>query len=130
MKKILIGILFLFLTVGSCFAEFSFKKTYKGYLIFWESQTIQEETLFGGNYCMYLYTKADGTTYDVDVHPHSWPKDKITEKSVTLLAEYDCEEKSMKESLTSYIKEAEDNYGMDFSKLLEQVDNMEFDDEK
>lgn len=130
MKKILTGILFLFLVIGSCFAEFSLKP-YTGYLIFWESQTIEETTLYTGlnNYCMFKYIASDNTVYDVDTNPHSWPKDKITEKSVTLWAEWDCEEKSMKESLTSYIKEAEDKYGMDFSELLKKIENMEFEDE-
>jgi hypothetical protein len=130
MKKILAGILFAFLTIGSCFAEFNLK-TCKGYLIFWQSQTIEETTLFYGinNYCQYLYTKADGTTYNVDVHPHSWPKDRITEKSVTLWAAYDCEEKSMRDALTSYIKEAEDNYGREFPELLKKIETMKFEDE-
>lgn len=130
MKKILAGILFLFLTFGSCFAEFFYRygETFTGYIVNYKAQTIEKVTLpFGTNLSekgRFIYDDGD-TIYKVYTHPDSWHKDKVTGKSITIWDRVECEEKSMKEALIACVK----NFRKwDCSELLEKIENMEFDD--
>lgn len=168
MKKILAGILFLFLVIGSCFAfPHRFQTFITGYVVNCETQTIEKTTLDVGadlrklgyffytkdgkaykahsgeksfatrsGWPFYLWTSEecgqlsiineDGTIYDIV--NHQWYR--FGNKDIESIMRYKMvwEERSMKEAIIDYIKEAEDNYEMDLSDLLEKVEAMEFEE--
>ena len=134
MKKILASILFLFLIVGSCFAEFMIRcdgKTYTGYIMNCKAQTIEKVTLPYGT-CLdklgvFFYIEGD-IVYEVHTHPDSWGKDKVTGKCITMWDRYECEKESMKEAIKDYIKRVENFLKWDLSDLLEKVEAMEFEE--
>lgn len=133
MKKILAGILFLFLVVGSCFAEFMMynDKTYTGYIINCNAQTIEKVTLdYGVNLIgrgRFFYIE-DDIVYEVTTQPDSWSRNKSTGRCYTMWTRYECKEKSMRESIIDYIKRVENYSELDLSDFLEKVENMEFEE--
>lgn len=134
MKKILAGILFLFLVVGSCFAEFMMysDKTYTGYIINCKAQTIEKVTLdYGVNLDKlgrFFYVE-DGIIYEVVTQPDSWSRNKSTGRCYTMWARYECEKESMREAIIDYIKRVENFSKWDLSDFLNKVETMELEDE-
>ena len=134
MKKILAGILFLFLVVGSCFAEFMIHRdgeTFTGYIVNCKAQTIEKVTLpYGANLNKlgrFFYIE-DNKIYDVRTHPDSWGKDKVTGRSITMWDRNEYKKESMRESIIDYIKRVENFSKWDLSELLEKVEAMEFEE--
>ena len=134
MKKILAGILFLFLVVGSCFAEFMIHRdgeTFTGYIVNCKAQTIEKVTLPYGvnlNKLGRFFYIEDNKIYDVRTHPDSWGKDKVTGRSITMWDRNEYKKESMRESIIDYIKRAENFSKWDLSELLEKVEAMEFEE--
>lgn len=134
MKKILAGILFLFLVVGSCFAEFfvQYGETFAGYIVNCKAQTIEKVTLPYGtdlNKLGRFFYIEDSKIYDVRTHPDSWGKDKVTGKNITMWDRCEYEKESMRDAIIDYIKRVENFSKWDCSELLKKIETMKFEDD-